>query len=159
MIVDIYYSTIGLLLDIIMITLPVLIYFKCAVKNRVKTYVVLLLTTYILLALNLGNIPQYLLIFSVILLVMYFVSKVEYMKLFMYVSYFTLLVTFDYIAISNFNDLNLLVFSTMYKIIFIILNRVYIEIDHELKEKILSGACVSVIIILSIIIGGIKHGH
>lgn len=91
MIVDIYYSTIGLLLDIIMITLPVLIYFKCAVKNRVKTYVVLLLTTYILLALNLGNIPQYLLIFSVILLVMYFVSKVEYRKLFMYVSYFTLL--------------------------------------------------------------------
>lgn len=159
MIVDLYYSTVGLLLDIIMITLPVLIYFKCTVKNRVKVYAILLLSIYILLALNLGYTIQYLLIFSVMLLVMYFISKIEYRKLFMYVSYFTLLVIFDYIAISNFNGLNLLVFSTVYKITFIILNRVYIEIDHELKEKILSGACVSVIIILSIIIGGIKHGH
>lgn len=159
MIIDLYYSTIGLLLDIVLITLPVLVHFKCTIKTRVKFYATLMLSTYIFLALNLGDVLQYLLIFGALILIIYTIAKIDYKKLFLYVFYFACLTLLDYIAISIFSGISLVIFSTFYKVLFIAVNRIYIRVNCELKEKILSGACVSVIIIVSIIIGGIKNGY
>lgn len=155
MIIDLYYSTIGLFLDIMIITVPILFHFKTNKKTRVKTYTIVYVLLLVVLGfLNNNPILNFLVMFSIISLAMYFIIKVDFRKLFLYVTYFAIMFIFDY-AYIFMTPFIFVLYSTIYKLVLLKANKLYIELDMELKEKILSGASVSGIIILAIIMGGI----
>lgn len=157
-ITNIYYSTIGMLLDTICISLPILRLFNIEQRGRLKAYLLIFIVeTLFINVLVIPEIPKYLAIFIIIGLIFHKAIKIDFRYLFIMVFNFTILFMLDYISFTTFDGVTLLILSTLYKLMLIKYLRLseHMKIRDLLSQQILTNFSLSVLIVISLLIGGV----
>lgn len=156
-IINIYYSTIGMLLDTICISLPILRLFDVEQKGRLKAYcLIFIVETLFINILIVPEIPKYLAIFIIIGIIFHKAIKIDFRYLFIIVFNFTILFMLDFLSYTFFDGLNLLLISTIYKLLLIKHLKLseHMKVKDLLNQQILTNFSLSVIIVISLVMGG-----
>lgn len=154
--IELFYSTVGMCLDLLAITYPLLNRKKLNKRELLKTLLALFLATQAAFyMLQFDSVVKYITAYLTICYVLYKLKDVKVYYLYMYVMYSSVLFMFDYIGYLLMDGIYLLVYSVIYKVtIIMLLKSTQLKLDHKLKMKMLSGASITLIILLSILVGG-----